>query len=142
MGMQPLFLLGLGGHSKEASDEGDLPTAVSFAHPSDLSLANHVHDLIPLERSPCRFNRKKAHPWFDQPFDEAMVLLDQGIQVFDLPQFDRCWKRSAGFELCNGLGIGRIFIDSDHTRSRPGGVGVRRSRRQNPLFLDRMRLRS
>ncbi len=38
MGMQPLFLLGLGGHSKEAGDEGDLPAAVSFAHPSDLSL--------------------------------------------------------------------------------------------------------
>ena len=40
------FLLSLGYHSKEAGDEGDLPADVSFAHPADLSLANHVHHLI------------------------------------------------------------------------------------------------
>ena len=32
-------MLGLGRHSKEAGDEGDLPGDVSFAHPADLSLA-------------------------------------------------------------------------------------------------------
>ena len=42
------FLLGLGRHSKEAGDEGHLPGDVAFAHPSDLSLANHVHDLVSL----------------------------------------------------------------------------------------------
>ena len=72
--------------------KGDLPLDVSFVHPSDLSLANHVHDLIPLQRSPCRFQGKEAHPWLDQPLDEAVVLLDQVIQVFDLPQFDLLGK--------------------------------------------------
>ena len=40
------FLLSLGGHSKQTGDEGDLPADVSFAHPSDLSLANPVHHLL------------------------------------------------------------------------------------------------
>ena len=65
---------------------------------------------------PCRFYGKEAHPWSDQPFDEPMVLLDQVIQVFDLPQFDTLGKYSGGFELGNGFGIGRILIDVDHAR--------------------------
>ena len=56
------FLLSLGRHSKQTDDEGDLPVDVSFAHSSDLSLANHVHGLIPLKRSPCRFYGKEAIP--------------------------------------------------------------------------------
>jgi hypothetical protein len=40
VGMQLLSLLGLGRHSKEAGDEGDLSADVCFAHPSDLSLAH------------------------------------------------------------------------------------------------------
>ncbi len=82
-GRAALFLLHLGGHCKQAGDEGDLPGDVSFAHTSDLSLANYVHDLIPLERSPCRFKGKEAQPWLDEPFDKAVVLLDQVFQVFD-----------------------------------------------------------
>jgi hypothetical protein len=74
-------LLRLGGHSKQAGDEGDLPGDISFAHPSDLSLANHVHDLVALERSPCRFQRKEAHPRLDQPFDEAVVRV---LAIWDI----------------------------------------------------------
>jgi hypothetical protein len=81
--MKPRFLFSLGSHSKQVGDEGDLSADVSFAHPSDLSLTKHVHHLVSLERSLCRFNEKKAHSWLDQPFDTAMILLDQGIQVFD-----------------------------------------------------------
>jgi len=43
-----LLLLGLSRHSKQAGDEGDLPDDVSFTHASHLSLAKHVHHLIPL----------------------------------------------------------------------------------------------
>jgi hypothetical protein len=83
-------LLRLGSHSKEAGDEGDLSGDVSFAHSSDLSLANHVHDLVSLERSLCRFNGKEAHPRLDHPFDEAVVLLDQVIEVFDADVSSTC----------------------------------------------------
>jgi hypothetical protein len=97
--MQPLFLLGLGCLSKQAGDEGNLPADVFFVYTSDLSLANHVHGLVPLERSTCRFNGKEAQPRFDQPLDEAVVLLDNVVEVFDWPQFARFWNSALGFEL-------------------------------------------
>ena len=84
--MKPPFLLSLGRHSKQTGDEGDLPVDVCFAHPSDLSLTNHVHHLIPLQRSPCRFYGKEAHSRLDEPFNKTMVLLHQVIEVFDLPE--------------------------------------------------------
>ena len=71
-------MLGLDGHSKEAGDEGDLPAAVSFAHPSDLSLANHVLHLVSLQRSPCRFNRKEPQPRQHLPQREASPTWEAG----------------------------------------------------------------
>ncbi len=64
-------------------DEGDLPCDVSFVHPVHLSFPDHVHHLVALQGSSCRFHGKEAHPRLDEPFDEAMVLLDQVIEVFD-----------------------------------------------------------
>src|SRR5260370_30931864 len=77
--VKPRFLFSLSSHSEQGGDEGDLPADVSFAHPFDLSLTKHVHDLVSLKRSLCRFNEKEAHPWLDQPFDEAVVLFNQVI---------------------------------------------------------------
>jgi hypothetical protein len=37
------FLLGLGRHPKEAGDEGDLPSDVSFAHPVWITLIMKLH---------------------------------------------------------------------------------------------------
>jgi hypothetical protein len=56
MGDEVPCSLGLGGYAKQGGDEADLPSDVSFAHPFDLSFANHVHDLIPLQRSPGCWN--------------------------------------------------------------------------------------
>ncbi len=100
------------------------------------------HDVGNPYSSPCRLKGKEAHPGLDQPFDEAVVLLDQIIEMFDLPQFDPLGKQASGFELCNGFGIGRILVDIDHARSRRGGVGVSRSALLGYLLLDRTSLRS
>ncbi len=61
--MKRSFLLSLGGHSKQAGDEGGLLVDVSFAHTFDLSLTNHVHDLVSLECFPCGPEGEKAHSW-------------------------------------------------------------------------------
>jgi len=63
----PSFLLSLGCHSKQAGDEGDLTSEVAFGHALHLPLADHVHALVPLERSVYGLERKETHPWFDQP---------------------------------------------------------------------------
>jgi hypothetical protein len=47
-GREASLLFSLGGHSKQAGDEGDLPSNVSFAHPMHLPLAKHVHHLVSL----------------------------------------------------------------------------------------------
>jgi hypothetical protein len=58
----PPFLLDGGRHCKEAGDEGALPAEVAFAHSACLSLAKQVHHLLSLQRSPCPFQGKEAHP--------------------------------------------------------------------------------
>ena len=121
---KPPFRFSLCRHSKQAGDERHLPSDIPFAHTSDLSLPDHVHDLISLQGSPCRFQGKEAHSRLDQPFEKAMVLFDQVIQVFDLSEFDLLGKDSSGFELCHGFGIGGMLVDIDHTRSRQRGVGI------------------
>ena len=45
---------------------------------------NHVHHLVPLQRSPRRLEGKEAQSWLDQSFDEAMILLDQVVEILDL----------------------------------------------------------
>jgi hypothetical protein len=134
-GREASLLFSLGSYSKQAGDERGLSRNVPLCHSLELSFADHVHHFVPLYRSPSCFKRKEAHPGFDQPFDEAVVLLHQVIEVFDLPEFDTLGKYSGGFQACNGLGIGRIFIDIDHTGSRWGGVGVSRSRRLGLSWL-------
>jgi hypothetical protein len=48
MGVKPHLLLSLGGHSKDAGDEGDLPQDVPFFHATYLPFPHYVHDLISL----------------------------------------------------------------------------------------------
>jgi hypothetical protein len=69
-------LLSLGRHSEQAGDEAHLPGDVTFDHAVRLPLADHVHALVPLERPACGLQGKERHPWFDQPLDKAVVLLD------------------------------------------------------------------
>ncbi len=96
-----LFLLSLGRHSKQAGDKDDLILDVSLLHTVYLPLAKHVHHLVALQGSPRCLKGKEAHPWLDQTFDKPVVLLDEVIEIFDLPQLDRDGKRSAGFEFCH-----------------------------------------
>lgn len=46
-----------------------------------------------------------------------MILLNEIIEVFDLPEFDHFGKRPTGFEIGNGLGIGRVLVDFDYARN-------------------------
>ena len=142
MGEGHPFLLGLGSYSKQAGNEGNLPGDIPFAHTSHLSLPDHVHHLVSLQRSPGRFHRKEAHPWFDQPFDEPVVLLNQVIEVFDLPQFHAFSKQPGGFEVSHGLGVGGRLINIDHARRRPGSGGGSLSRELGHPLLEWTHVRS
>jgi len=47
-----------------------------------LLFPEHGHDFIAVQCSPSRLNRKKAHAWLDEAFDEAMILFDQIRETF------------------------------------------------------------
>ena len=79
--------LSLGGHSKQARDERNLPPDVPLRYALHLPFPNHVHDLVPLQHSPRRFKREKAQPWLDESFDEAVILLDQVVELLHLAEF-------------------------------------------------------
>src|SRR5258708_1178275 len=64
-----VLLPSLDGHSKQCCDKRRLSQTVSFPHSLHLPLPQHVTCFIALQGSPCRFERKEAHPWFDQAFD-------------------------------------------------------------------------
>jgi hypothetical protein len=100
-GRDPPFLLSLGRHSKQAGDERCLTWAVSFVPPSHLSFPNHVHHLVSLSCSPRALEGKEAQSWLDESFAQAVVLFDQGMQGFDLSQFDLFGKDSRSFKLCH-----------------------------------------
>lgn len=69
-----------------------------------VSLANHVHGFIALERSPRGFQRKEAWPWFNQPLDEAMILFLNGVEIFHLTQFTGFWNGPSAFSSLSALG--------------------------------------
>ena len=77
----------LDGYSEQFCDERRLPQTVSSAHSLHLSFPHHVYSLLSLQCSPSRFERKEAHPWFDESFDETMVLFDQVVERVALSEF-------------------------------------------------------
>jgi hypothetical protein len=92
MSVKARFLLRLGNQFEQAGNEGNLSRDVPLFHPMHLSLPKHIYALISLERVPCGLERKEAHSWFDQPFDEPVILFDKIVEVFALPQFTRSGK--------------------------------------------------
>ena len=90
-----------------------------------LTFPQHVHRFISLQGSPCRLERKETHPELDEPFDEAMILFDEVVEILALPQFTRIWHDPFRFQFVESFGIGRVFINGDHSRS----AGMRRSKR-------------
>ena len=74
-----------------------------------------------------RLKREEAHSGLGQAFDEPMVLLDQIVEVLDLPQFGSFWKESSGFQIGNRFGVGCVFVDVDHSWSWRSGGEVNRS---------------
>ncbi len=62
-----------------------------------LAFPKHIHYFISLQGSPRGSKRKEAHPWLDELFHEAMILLDEVVEVFALSQ-------------CTGFGEDPFFL--------------------------------
>jgi hypothetical protein len=79
-----------------------------------------LQDLVPLPL----LAQGDVGDWLGQPLDNAAVLLNQVLQGVDLLKFDLLGRDPSSFELCNGLWIGHLLFDSDHSRSQLRGIVV------------------
>jgi hypothetical protein len=113
MSRERLCSFRLSNSSEQPGDQYHLAVHIPFVHPLHLPFPHHVHHLEPLQGSPSRLEGEKAHPWLCQPFDEAMILFDQVVEILDLSQFTVCGNESYCFEFIECLGIGRVFVDID-----------------------------
>jgi len=77
------FLGTLGGHFEEFVDEPILTPDVTPAQPPHLALPNYVHRLIALSRSSRSLEFAEPLLGLHWPFDRAMVLLDDVVQILD-----------------------------------------------------------
>jgi hypothetical protein len=73
----------LGCHIEEFVDEPILTLDVMPAQPPDLTLPDYVHRLIALNRSSRSLEFTKPLLSVHSPFDRAMVLLDDVVQILD-----------------------------------------------------------
>jgi hypothetical protein len=71
-----------GGNIEEIGHESNLSANVAFPDPLNLSLPNHVHDLIPSDGPPRRVETEEAEPGIDPALYESVILLDYVIEVF------------------------------------------------------------
>jgi hypothetical protein len=70
-----------GSQIEELPDETNLTENIIPAHPSNLPLSDHVHCLIPLDRSPCRLELSKSLLGVHSAFDRSMILFKDIVQV-------------------------------------------------------------
>jgi len=68
-----------GYYFEELLDELNLTWNVSSTHPPNLSLPDHVHRLISLNRSPRRLEFSESLLGVHTPFDGSMVLLQNVV---------------------------------------------------------------
>jgi hypothetical protein len=73
----------LGSHFEEFVDEPILTPDATPAQPPHLALPNYVHRLIALNRSSRSLEFAKPLLSVHSPFDRAMVLLDDVVQILD-----------------------------------------------------------
>ena len=71
-----------GGNIEEIGHESNLSANVAFPDPFNLSLPDHVHDLITADSPPRRVETEEAESGIDPALYESVILLDYIIEVF------------------------------------------------------------
>jgi hypothetical protein len=81
-----------------------------------LSFPHEVYHFIALECPPRCLQGKEAHAKLDEPFDEAVILLQDVVEVLYSPQLTVLREFPLCFQFLEGLWIGRVFVHCDHPR--------------------------
>jgi hypothetical protein len=130
------FLGNSRGHFEEFVDEPILTPDATPAQPPHLALPNYVHRLIALNRSSRSLEFTKPLLSVHSPFDRAMVLLDDVVQILDGSVAAPAAEGPFLLYVCDGRAVDRrqIRVDDAGLRMRSitqrvakqpfGGIGV------------------
>ena len=131
-----------GSHFEQLVDELDLSPNIRTAHPPRLSLPNHVHRLITLNRSVRGLELSESLLGVHTAFDRSMVLFQDVIQVLRRSVPATPTKRSFLLYVRDGRSVDRRLIRVDNPGLRMaciaqglaketfGGIGVAQRRKQ------------
>ena len=98
----------LGSDSEELSDEPRFRNNVALCHASDAALADHAHRFDTLERSPGTLKGAVALGQPGPLFDGSMILFNDIVEIFALPQTNSAGESTLGFQgfHCRRIGPG------------------------------------
>jgi len=110
----------LGGHFEEFVDEPILTLDVTPAQPPYLALPDYVHRLIALNRSSRSLEFAEPLLSVHSPFDRAMVLLDDVVQILDRSVAAPAAEYPFLLYVCDGRTVDRrqIRVDDAGLRMR------------------------
>jgi hypothetical protein len=111
-----------GGELEELGNQGGLRRDGATAKVVNLPLPDHRHHLVAGWRPAGRSYTAEAKPRSQQPFDPAMVLLNDVVQVWALPQPREAPKIAGSRHVRRGTRIGRVLVH--HGRARVTMIGL------------------
>ena len=100
-------------HFEQLVDALNLSPNIRTAHPSRLSLLDHVHSLVSLDGSPRRLKFAKPLLGFHASFDRSMILFHDVVQVLDRPVAATVSQDSFLFHSCNRRAVEACLIGVD-----------------------------
>ena len=101
---------------KRLATKLSLADGVTLGQPSDASLVDHVHRFDSLQSPPCTLKRTVSFCQPDTLLHGPVILLDDVVQVFALPQANTARQGTFGLERFHGRWICRILVHVDDSR--------------------------
>ena len=97
-------------------DQSLLAETILFVDVANLSFAYHAHHFVTLQCGPCGFISRKTHAVSRSPFDEAMILLDDIVEIFAGTMLTSLRQSFFIFDISNGTWKGFVPVDGDDPR--------------------------
>src|SRR4029077_14227184 len=119
------------GAAEQVGDDDGLAPDIMTVNLSKLSLPHHRHRFETRQSSPRGMETAEAEPRPDKALDTPVVLLDDVVEVFALPQTGAVRYVTVAFHICARYGIGRILVDGEG--SRIGDMRLRDGLAKQPL---------
>ena len=104
-----------GGNSEQAGNKGSLCPHIPTADVVNLPLSDHRHHFVASKCPSGRGQATEAEPRSHQPFDPAMILLDDVVQVFALAQPREAPQLARALHVGRRTWIGRVLVHRDRT---------------------------